>query len=64
LLDRPEFAATGRDLDRQLGAELRKIGDDFRPAGHYIQTWGYEVNREGAISYGPGARVQTPRKGK
>ena len=60
LTDRPEFAATGRDLDRRLWAELKKIGDDFRPAGRYIQTWGYELDRHGNIPYGPGAKLQSP----
>jgi arylsulfatase A-like enzyme len=60
LLDQPEFTAVRRDLDRRLHVELQKIGDDFQPAAHYIQAWGYEVDREGAISYGPGAKVQSP----
>jgi arylsulfatase A-like enzyme len=62
LLGQPEFAATSRDLDHRLGAELKKIGDDFRPAKHYIEAWGYEVSREGVISYGPSAKVQSPRR--
>lgn len=36
LLERPEFAATARRFDERLSAELRRIGDDFRSAKHYI----------------------------
>ena len=62
LLGQPQFAAQSLDLDERLAAELRKIGDDFRPARHYTETWGYQVSREGVISYGPGAKVQSPQR--
>ena len=61
LVDQPEFAATRRELDARLWAELKKIGDDFRPAGHYVKLWGYEVNRNGIIVYSPGAECAIAR---
>jgi arylsulfatase A-like enzyme len=61
LVDRPEFAALRGDLDAQLQTQLKAIGDDFQPAQHYIDAWGYEVAAHGSVSYVPGARVQTPR---
>ncbi len=60
LVGRPEFAATEQDLDARLWAELKRIGDDFRPARYYIQTWGYEVNKDGILSYARGTTVQSP----
>jgi len=62
LLEQPAFAATARDLDRRLQAELKKIGDDFRPARHYIERWGYEVDRGGTIPYRPDSKAQSPRR--
>ncbi len=61
LIGRPECATLRGDLDAQLQAQLKKIGDDFRPAQYYIDAWGYEVAAHGSISYAPGARVQSPR---
>jgi len=62
LIDRPEFAALRADLDARLQAQLKKIGDDFRPAAHYVAAWGYELAPHGSVSYAPGAKVQSPRR--
>ena len=48
-------------LDTQLQAELRNIGDDFQPRQYYLDKWGYTVAQHGSISYGPNAKMQTPR---
>jgi arylsulfatase A-like enzyme len=61
LVNRAEFATLYDDLDARLQAQLQAIGDDFQPAQHYIDTWGYEVAAHGSVSYAPGARVQSPR---
>jgi arylsulfatase A-like enzyme len=60
LVDKPEFAALQKDLEARLQAELKRIGDDFRPAQYYIDLWGYEPAPHGSVSYAPGAKVQTP----
>lgn len=62
LIERPEWASLRADLDSRLQAQLKKIGDDFRPAPHYIDAWGYELAPHGSVSYAPGARVQSPRR--
>lgn len=62
LIDRPEFAALRDELDSRLRAELKKIGDDFRPARHYVELWGYELAPHGSISFARGAKVQSPRR--
>jgi arylsulfatase A-like enzyme len=62
LVEQPEFAALRRDLDTRLQAELKKIGDDFRPAAYYVNAWGYELAKHGSLSYAPGAKVQSPQR--
>jgi len=62
LVSRPEYAALRDELDAQLQAQLKRIGDDFRPARHYVELWGYELAPHGSIAYGPGAKVQSPRR--
>jgi arylsulfatase A-like enzyme len=62
LVDKPEHAALRKDLDDRLERELRKIGDDFRPAQHYIEIWGYEVGKHGSVPYTPNAKVQSPQR--
>lgn len=62
LIERPEWASLRADLDSRLQAQLKKIGDDFRPAPHYIDAWGYELAPHGSVSYAPGAKVQSPRR--
>ncbi len=62
LVGRPERAALRSELDSRLQAQLKKIGDDFRPAQYYIDAWGYKIAAHGSISYAPGAAVQSPRR--
>ena len=62
LIDRPEFAALRTDLEARLQAQLKKIGDTFRPAQHYVEAWGYELAPHGSVSYAPGAKVQSPQR--
>jgi arylsulfatase A-like enzyme len=62
LVDKPEFASLRRDLDERLQAQLNRIGDDFRPASYYVETWGYHLAPHGSISYAPGAPVQSPKR--
>ena len=57
----PAQAALRQELDAQLQAELKRIGDDFRPRQYYLDKWGYKIARHGSIAYDPGAAVQTPR---
>lgn len=62
LVAQPEFGSLRDELDAHLQAELKKIGDDFRPAEYYVKLWGYELAPHGSIAYGPGAKVQSPRR--
>lgn len=54
-------AALQKELDGRLRAELKRIGDDFRPARHYVEKFGYELAPHGSVSYAAGAKVQSPR---
>jgi arylsulfatase A-like enzyme len=62
LIDKPEYASLCKELDGRLQAELKRIGDDFRPAQYYLDLWGYEIAKHGSVSYAPGAKVQSPQR--
>ncbi len=62
LLNKAAYGALGEDLERRLKARLQKIGDDFRQARYYIETWGFEIAGHGSTSYAPGAKAQSPWK--
>jgi arylsulfatase A-like enzyme len=62
LVAEPAHAALKQELDARLQAELKKIGDDFRPRQYYLDKWGYTIARHGSIAYVPGAPVQSPRR--
>jgi arylsulfatase A-like enzyme len=62
LVEQPEYAAVRQDMERRLQTELQRIGDDFRPAQHYLDMWGYEIAKHGSISYAPDAKVQSPQR--
>jgi arylsulfatase A-like enzyme len=62
LVGKPESAPLQKELDGRLQAVLKKIGDDFRPAKSYLKEWGYAVNNQGEIPYGPNAKRQSPRR--
>ncbi len=51
-------------LDHLLMQELKKIGDDFRPAETYLDEWGYEVTPNGHIPYQMHnqGKVQSPKR--
>jgi hypothetical protein len=48
------LAGLQREADARLKAELKKIGDEFRPRQYYLDHWGYQVTR------GPGIPRVTP----
>ncbi len=60
LAKKPEAESVQKQLEQRLGAELKRIGDDFKPRQHYLDKWGYNVVKGGHISYSPGAEVQGP----
>ena len=60
LVDRPEFGALRSELDARLQTQLKAIGDDFQPAQHYIDAWGYEVAAHGSVSYAPVPKCNRP----
>lgn len=62
LVAKPEQAALCKELDGRLSAQLRRIGDEFRPAQSSIEAWGYEIAPHGSVPYAPGAKVQSPRR--
>jgi hypothetical protein len=51
LVNKPEHAELQKQLDTQLKAGLKKIGDDFHPSQYYLDKWGYK--QEGSsLSFG------------
>ena len=60
LVAQTNAAALRKELDADLQARLKQIGDDFRPAKSYLKEWGYTVNSQGEIPYGPNAKRQSP----
>lgn len=57
-----ECASLVRELDQRLAAQLKRIGDDFRPGKEYLAEWGYEVATHGSVPYAAGiTKVQIPR---
>ena len=60
LAGKQDQAELQKKLDEQLNAELKKIGDDFKPRQYYLDKWGYKLVKGGHISYAPGAEVQGP----
>ena len=51
LVNKPEHAELQKQLDTQLKAGLKKIGDDFHPSKYYLDKWGYK--QEGSsLSFG------------
>lgn len=61
LVGRPEAEPLLRQLDKRLWKELKRIRDDFRPAGYYVEKFGYQLAPHGSIPYGPNAKVQSPK---
>ena len=60
-----EAGAIEKDLDAQLNAALKKIGDDFRPGRSYLEQWSYEVAPYESVRYDPrwpGAKPQSPKR--
>lgn len=51
LADNSTYADLQKKLESSLQAELKKIGDDFKPRDYYITKWGYKVNQYGYIDY-------------
>ena len=49
LIDKPEHVLLQQKLDKRLWSELKRVGDDFRPAQYYLDKWGYHVDNQGNI---------------
>lgn len=61
LLEEPEFAELGAQMDARLQAELDRIGGDFRRPEAYVEAWGYQVDHRFSIPYSSTPREpQTP----
>jgi len=63
LIGKAEFTSLTRDLDGRLQAELKRIGDDFRPGPDYLAEWGFEIGDHGSVPYAATlTKVQTPQR--
>ena len=66
LVAKPESAGLRQELEGRLQTSLKKIGDDFQDAGHYLKQWGYAVAPGSSLHYKEDQQLtsQTPvRKG-
>ena len=61
LVDIAEHAELQKKLDGELQANLKKIGDEFRPKEYYLDKWGYKVAEHGSISYTEAGSPQSPK---
>ena len=55
-----ESAALVRELDGRLQAQLKRIGDDFRPGKDYVAEFGYKLNASGIIGYSNDENAASP----
>jgi arylsulfatase A-like enzyme len=63
LVGNPAQTALIRQMEDRLQGQLKRIGDDFRPADWYIKEWGYTIGAHGSVPYDkPDAKPQTPRR--
>jgi hypothetical protein len=44
-------AGLQKKLEDKLQSKLQQTGDEFHPKQHYLEEWGYKVDRSGAIPY-------------
>ncbi|MGL6193356.1 MAG: sulfatase family protein [Thermoguttaceae bacterium] len=63
LADTQQFTGLREKLKSDLKNQLDKIGDTFHTRDYYLDKWKYTVLPDGNISYGPGAKVQSPAGG-
>ena len=47
----PRVEDDGDYLEGRLKAELKRVGDDFRPAQAYLEEWGYPVKPGQSLPY-------------
>ena len=57
LVAKPEAAPLVAQLDASLQAQLKKIGDDFKPAQFYLDKFGYKVKPGQSLPYGKKAHA-------
>ena len=53
LVGKPQVKDLQARLDKDLQRKLRAAKDDFLPGGAYIRKWGYKVDANGTVPYGP-----------
>jgi arylsulfatase A-like enzyme len=68
LIGMAEHAGLEKKLEAKLQFKLQQTGDEFHPKEHYLEEWGYSVDRNGAIPYffegkkPENFKVQSPQK--
>ena len=60
LVNEMEYRELQERLDGALCANLKKIGDEFKPRQHYLDKWGYKIAPQSSIPYTEGATPQSP----
>jgi hypothetical protein len=53
LIGHPDTYKLQKKLDSILRRKLAKTHDQFLPAEEYVRIWGYTVDKEGTVPYGP-----------
>jgi hypothetical protein len=63
LVGRAAYVKLVKELDARLQAEVKRIGDDFRPGKDYLAKWGYQVAPHGSVPFAAERGVvQTPQR--
>ncbi len=52
LCNAPAMSETQAKLDAILNRLLKETNDEFRPAQHYLDQWGYPTDKTGTVPYG------------
>ena len=57
------FEKVTHETDQRLQAQLKRIGDDFRPGKDYLAEWGYQIGAHGSVPYtAEETEVQAPQR--
>jgi arylsulfatase A-like enzyme len=51
LVNSPEYKSVLQEMNSILDSKLKANGDEFKKGEHYLDKWGYKVNKNGTVPY-------------
>ena len=60
LIGDSEYSGLQKKLEAKLQFKLKQKGDKLHPKQHYLEEWGYTVDKRGNIPYWGNFKVQSP----